>query len=120
MIELFTIHASNDGNWIETQEASPTLTVAKANSLHKSGWDVHITDSDGRRYGPIRFYHSTENHQLSSRRGHDAIGGRLASRFRLVGTRAEGEEMNRWSEDEEQRLRSLAQSGLSISQIAFK
>jgi hypothetical protein len=53
--ELFTIYASKDGNLIETQDASPTLTVAKANSLHKTGWDVHITDSSGRRYGPTRF-----------------------------------------------------------------
>jgi hypothetical protein len=29
--------------------------VAKANSLTRSGWDVHITDSDGRRYGATRF-----------------------------------------------------------------
>ena len=51
-MELFTIHASKDGDWVETQDTSPTLTVAKANTLHKTGWDVHITDSDGRRYGP--------------------------------------------------------------------
>ena len=53
-MELFTIHASKDGEWVETQGTSPTLTVAKANALHKSGWDVHISDSD-RRYGPARF-----------------------------------------------------------------
>ena len=54
-MELFTIHASKDGEWVETQGTSPTLTVAKASALHKSGWDVHITDSYGRRYGPARF-----------------------------------------------------------------
>ena len=54
-MELFTIHASKDGEWHEAQDISPTLTVAKANKLHKAGWDVHITDSDGRRYGPTRF-----------------------------------------------------------------
>ena len=54
-MELFTIHASKDGNWVETGNPSPTLTVAKANKLHKTGWDVHITDSGGRRYGPARF-----------------------------------------------------------------
>ena len=43
-MEFFTIHASKDGNWIETQDTSPTLTVAKANSLHKTGWNVHIRD----------------------------------------------------------------------------
>ena len=54
-MEIFTVHASKDGEWVETQIKSPTLTVAKANSLQKSGWDVHITDGDGRRYGPTRF-----------------------------------------------------------------
>ena len=45
-MELFTIHASKDGEWVETHGISPTLIVAKANSLHKTGWDVHITDAD--------------------------------------------------------------------------
>ena len=36
-MEAFTIHASKDGKWVETQGTSPTLTVAKANALHKSG-----------------------------------------------------------------------------------
>jgi hypothetical protein len=49
------MHASKDGNWTETQDESPTLTVAKANSPHETGRDVHITDSNGRRYGPTRF-----------------------------------------------------------------
>ena len=67
-MELFTIHASKDGDWVETQDTSPTLTVAKANTLHKTGWDVHIADYDGRRYGPSRFnelYRSIENRQSS-------------------------------------------------------
>jgi len=34
---------------------SPTLTVAKANALTKSGWDVHISDSNGRRYSQAQF-----------------------------------------------------------------
>ena len=54
-MELFTIHASKDGDWVETQDISPTLTVAKANTLHKTGWNVHITDAHGRRYRPTRF-----------------------------------------------------------------
>lgn len=54
-MEIFTIHASKDGDWVETQLTSPTLTVARANGLTKSGWDVHITDSEGRRYGSVRF-----------------------------------------------------------------
>ena len=52
---MFKICAYKDGNWIETQDTSPTLTVAKATSLHKAGWDVNITDTFGRRYGPSRF-----------------------------------------------------------------
>ena len=54
-MDLFTIHASKDNETIETQGKSPTLAVAEANMLHKSGWKVHITDSSGRRYGPVRF-----------------------------------------------------------------
>ena len=54
-MEAFTIHASKDGKWIETKVTSPTLTVAKAKTLLRTGWDVHITDADGRRYGPTRF-----------------------------------------------------------------
>jgi hypothetical protein len=54
-MKAFTIHASKEGKWVETQGTSPTLTVAKANTLFKAGWDVHTTDSDGRRYGPTRF-----------------------------------------------------------------
>ena len=53
-MEVFTIHASKDGEWVEKHYTSPTLTVAKANTLLKTGWDVHITDTDGRRYGPTR------------------------------------------------------------------
>jgi hypothetical protein len=47
-METFTVHASKNGDWVETQFTGPTLTVAKANSLTKSGWDVHIRDSEGR------------------------------------------------------------------------
>jgi hypothetical protein len=51
--ELFAIHASKDGNWIESQDTSPTLTVAKANGLRKTGWDVtsrtRATDDMGRQ-----------------------------------------------------------------------
>jgi len=54
-MEAFTIRASKDGKWVETEQSSPTLTVAKANTLLKTGWDVHIMDSNGRRYGPTRF-----------------------------------------------------------------
>jgi hypothetical protein len=54
-MELLTIHASKHGNWMESQDTSPALTVTNANSLHKAGWDVHVADSDGRRYGPMRF-----------------------------------------------------------------
>lgn len=55
-METFTIHASKGEDWVETEFTSPTLAVAKANGLTKHGWDVHIADAEGRRYGPSRFY----------------------------------------------------------------
>jgi hypothetical protein len=50
-----TIHASKDGESIETVVAGPTMAVAKARTLSKSGWQVHITDSDGRVFQPDKF-----------------------------------------------------------------
>ena len=49
-MDTFTVHASKNGDWVATQFTSPTMTVAKANSLMKSLRDVHIRDSEGRRY----------------------------------------------------------------------
>lgn len=51
----FTIHAAKDGESIQTVRIGPTVTVAKARSLSKSGWQVHITDSDGQQYQPHAF-----------------------------------------------------------------
>jgi hypothetical protein len=51
----FTIHASKNGETSETQRSSPTITVAKARTLYKSGWRVHIADAKGRQYGPAEF-----------------------------------------------------------------
>lgn len=51
----FTIHASKDGQSTETMRLGPTITVAKARELTKSGWQVHITDADGHQYGPDKF-----------------------------------------------------------------
>ena len=52
----FTIHASKDGEAVTTTRISPTLAVAKARSLITEGWQVHITDGDGRQYQPEQFY----------------------------------------------------------------
>ena len=30
-MDTFTVHASKNGDWVETQFTSPTMTVAKAN-----------------------------------------------------------------------------------------
>jgi hypothetical protein len=49
-MDTFTVHASKNGDWVEMQFTSPTLTVAKANNLTKSGRDVHIRDSYRQRY----------------------------------------------------------------------
>jgi hypothetical protein len=51
----FTVHASKNGEINETQRTSPTVTVAKARILSKSGWRVHIADAAGRKYGPAEF-----------------------------------------------------------------
>jgi hypothetical protein len=51
----FTVHASKNGEINETQRDSPTITVAKARILLKSGWRVHIADAAGREYGPSEF-----------------------------------------------------------------
>jgi hypothetical protein len=51
----FTIHASKDGESVQTARIGPTVTVAKARELSKAGWQVHITDADGHQYGPDRF-----------------------------------------------------------------
>ncbi|WP_300161975.1 hypothetical protein [Bradyrhizobium sp.] len=34
---------------------SPTLTVAKARMLFKSGWQVQITNAAGRQFAPSEF-----------------------------------------------------------------
>ncbi len=54
-LAAFTVHASKDGEINEVQQDSPTLTVAKARGLFKTGWKVHIADSAGRRYAPSEF-----------------------------------------------------------------
>jgi hypothetical protein len=51
----FTVHASKNGEISEVHQNSPTLTVAKARGLFKTGWKVHIADSAGRRYAPSEF-----------------------------------------------------------------
>ena len=51
----FTIHASKDGESIQTVRISPTITLAKARVLLKEGWEVYITDADGRQYQPDKF-----------------------------------------------------------------
>jgi hypothetical protein len=54
-LAAFTVHASRNGETNEVQQDSPTLTVAKARGLFKTGWEVHIADSAGRRYAPSEF-----------------------------------------------------------------
>jgi hypothetical protein len=54
-LAAFTVHASRNGEINEVQQDSPTLTVAKARGIFKTGWKVHIADSAGRRYAPSEF-----------------------------------------------------------------
>jgi hypothetical protein len=46
------VHASRDGESIRTLFTSPILAVAKARGLFKTGWQVHVVDSDGRLFHP--------------------------------------------------------------------
>jgi hypothetical protein len=46
----FTIHATKDGESVESVRTSPTLAHAQARMLLKAGWQVHVTDSYGRKY----------------------------------------------------------------------
>jgi hypothetical protein len=51
----FTISSSKNGEKNELQLSSPTLTVAKARILAKSGWRVQITNAAGRQFAPSEF-----------------------------------------------------------------
>jgi hypothetical protein len=51
----FTISSSKDGESSDVQLTSPTLTVAKARMLFKSGWRVQITNAAGRQFAPSEF-----------------------------------------------------------------
>jgi hypothetical protein len=51
----FTITSSKDGESSEVQLTSPTLTVARARMLFKSGWRVQITNAAGRQFAPSEF-----------------------------------------------------------------
>ena len=51
----FTVFSSRNGETGEIQLSSPTLTVAKARMLFKSGWRVHITNAAGRQFAPSEF-----------------------------------------------------------------
>jgi hypothetical protein len=52
----FAIHASKNGQSVVTVRISPDATADKARLLESSGWQVHITDSVGRRFGVSEFY----------------------------------------------------------------
>jgi hypothetical protein len=50
----YTIHATKDGETVTTVRIGPTITVAKARTLLKEGWNVRVTDGEGHQYGPGR------------------------------------------------------------------
>jgi hypothetical protein len=51
----FTISSSKDGETAIVQMTSPTLTVARARMLFKSGWRVEVTNAAGRQFAPSEF-----------------------------------------------------------------
>ena len=52
---VFTIHASKGGQSVTTVRIGLAATVAKAEGLIQSGWQVRVTDAAGRQYGYGRF-----------------------------------------------------------------
>jgi hypothetical protein len=54
-MRTFTIVASKDGETVTTVRLGPKISVEKALGLSESGWQVHITDSEGRQYTPDQF-----------------------------------------------------------------
>jgi hypothetical protein len=52
----FTIVASKDGETVMTVRLGPKISVEKALGLAEDGWQVHITDSEGRQYTPNQFH----------------------------------------------------------------
>jgi hypothetical protein len=54
-MSVFSIHASKDGQSMTTARLGIAATVAKAESLIGSGWEVHVTDAAGRQYGQPKF-----------------------------------------------------------------
>jgi hypothetical protein len=51
----FTISSSKEGETAIVQMTSPTLTVARARMLFKSGWRVEVTNAAGRQFAPSEF-----------------------------------------------------------------
>ena len=51
----FAIHGSKDGQSVVTVRISPDAAVYKARLLKSSGWQVHISDSAGHRFGVSDF-----------------------------------------------------------------
>lgn len=46
----FVIHASKAGRSAETQRIRGFAAAAKARDLAGAGWDVYVTDAEGRRF----------------------------------------------------------------------
>ena len=46
----FAIHASKNGQSVVTVRISPDAAIDKARLLESFGWQVHITDSAGRKF----------------------------------------------------------------------
>lgn len=51
----FTIYASKNGQSVVTVRISPAVAVDRARVLKSLGWQVHVTDSAGRRLTPSEF-----------------------------------------------------------------
>ena len=62
------LHARKDGESQSMLFISPTLTVARARWLHKSGWQVHVSDGDGRVFRLEEFDELLQIYQVAPAR----------------------------------------------------
>jgi hypothetical protein len=54
--EIFTIHATRNGQSLVTHRIIPDVAVAQARMLNDAGWRVRISGIGGRQFAPSEFH----------------------------------------------------------------
>jgi hypothetical protein len=52
---IYTIHATRNDQTIVTHRIIPDVAVAQARTLKAAGWQVRISGTSGRQFGPAEF-----------------------------------------------------------------